>query len=153
MTTLKEGDQAPDFSGPDQDGNIVSLSGFRGKRLVLYFYPQDDTPTCTAQACNLRDNYGTLRKKGWEVLGISVDSTKSHKKFEKKYKLPFTLVADEDHQIVNRYGVFGQKTLFGRTYMGIHRTTFLINEKGIIDRIISPPEARHQAEQVLALWE
>ncbi len=152
MTTLREGDKAPDFKGVGQDGKPVSLADFKGKKVVLYFYPKDDTPGCTAQACNLRDHYRALKKKGFEVIGVSIDSIKSHKKFETKYKLPFTLIADEDKKIVEEYGVFGEKKFMGRTYMGTHRTTFLINEKGVIDKIITKPDTKHHTEEILEAW-
>src|SRR5689334_24164794 len=123
MVTLKEGDKAPAFTGKDQDGNKVSLSDFKGKKLVLFFYPEDDTPTCTIQACNLRDNFGLLNKNGFTVIGISPDEEKSHLKFREKFSLPFTLLSDPDHKIIDKYGVWGEKNLYGRNYMGLHRTT------------------------------
>src|SRR5690606_9804441 len=125
-TTLKPGDKAPAFSGIDQNGQKVSLKDYKGKKIILYFYPKDNTPGCTAQACNLRDNYELLQKKGFEIIGISIDNEKSHKKFEEKYNLPFTLIADVDKKIVNDYGVFGEKKFMGRQYMGTLRTTFVI---------------------------
>jgi thioredoxin-dependent peroxiredoxin len=152
MAHLKEGDKAPNFTSIDQNGKKVSLADFKGKKVVLYFYPKDDTPGCTAQACNLRDNYSVLKKKGFEVIGISTDSAKSHKKFEEKYGLPFTLVVDDDKKIVNEYGIFGEKKFMGKTYMGTNRTTFLINEKGIIEKIIDKPDTKNHSEQVLELW-
>lgn len=152
MNTLNEGDAAPAFSATDQNGNPVSLADFLGKRVILYFYPKDDTPGCTAQACNLRDHYGSLTRKGYVVLGVSVDSEKSHKKFEEKYQLPFTLIADPERKIVNAYGVFGAKKFMGKTFQGTLRTTFLINEKGIIDRILRKPETHRQTEQILETW-
>src|SRR5215467_13213224 len=126
MITLKEGEIAPRFSGINQDGKKIFLSDLAGKKVVLYFYPEDDTPTCTIQACNLRDNYSLLKKKGFVVIGVSPDSEKKHKKFEKKFSLPFTLIADPGHSIIDLYGVWGEKELFGRKYMGVHRTTFVI---------------------------
>jgi len=152
MTHLKAGDKAPEFSGPDQSGKIVSLTALRGKKVVLYFYPKDDTPGCTAEACNLRDNYQTLKKEGFEVLGVSMDDPESHRKFGKKYELPFRLIADTDQQIVHAYGVFGEKKLFGHKFMGIHRTTFLIDEKGTIHHIISKPDTGDHARQILEAW-
>lgn len=146
---LKPGIKAPAFSGNDQNGNTVSLKDFAGKKLIIYFYPKDDTPTCTAQACNLRDNYTTLTGKGFTVIGISPDAVKKHKKFESKYGLPFTLIADEDHVIAEKFGVWGEKKFMGRTYDGIHRTTFVINEKGVIADIIVKPEAKDHAHQIL----
>ena len=151
-TELTEGVPAPDFKGVDQDGKEVSLENFKGKKLVLYFYPEDDTPTCTIQACNLRDNYGLLKKKGFEVVGISPDDSKKHKKFEKKFKLPFTLIADTSHEILERYGVWGEKQLFGHHYMGVHRTTFLIDGDGIIRKIFLRPKNKAHAEEIVEAW-
>lgn len=153
MTELKEGRKAPAFSGIDQSGNKVSLKDFLGKKVILYFYPKDDTPGCTAQACNLRDNYSELLEKGFQVVGISTDSVKSHKKFETKYHLPFPLIADEDQKIVEKYGVWGEKKFMGRTFIGTHRTTFLIDEEGKIRKIISKPDTKDQTKQVLDAWE
>lgn len=148
-TTLKEGDKAPDFSVKDQDGKTVSLKDYKGKKVILYFYPKDDTPGCTAEACNLRDHYTMLQKKDYEVLGVSADSEKSHKKFADKFKLPFTLLADTDKDIVTKYGVWGEKKFMGRKYMGIFRTTFLIDEKGKIEKIIKEVDTKNHTEQVL----
>lgn len=148
-TLLKEGDKAPAFTGHDQDGKKISLSDYKGKKVILYFYPKDNTPGCTAQACNLRDNNELLKKKGFEIIGISTDNEKSHKNFEQKYDLPFRLVADDDKKIVNVYGVFGEKKFMGRTFMGTIRTTFIINEKGIIEKIIAKPDTKNHAQQVL----
>lgn len=153
MTTLKEGEKAPIFTGIDQNGKTISLSNYKGKKLILYFYPKDNTEGCTKQACNLRDNYTILIKKGFNIIGISADDIKSHKKFETKYKLPFPLIADEDKKIIEKYGVWGEKKFMGRTYMGIIRTSFLINEKGIIKKIIDKPNTAHHAQQVLEAWE
>lgn len=150
MITLKEGDKAPAFSAKDQNGKKVSLSELKGKKVVLYFYPEDDTPTCTIQACNLRDNYALLKKNGFEVLGVSPNDEKSHKKFETKFSLPFTLLADPDHAIINKYGVWGEKQMFGNKYMGVHRTTFVINEKGIISKIFLRPKNKQHAEEIVA---
>ena len=147
--TLKEGDKAPAFSGKDQNGNKISLSSFKGKKVVLYFYPKDNTPGCTAESCNLRDNYNVLRKKGMEVIGVSVDDEKSHLKFIEKYELPFTLIADTDHAIVKAYGVWGTKSMYGKTYEGIFRTTFLIDEKGVIEKVFAKVETGRHAEQIL----
>lgn len=152
MITLQEGDKAPAFKGKDQNGNPVSLSDFKGKKLVLYFYPQDDTPTCTVQACNLRDNYALLRKEGFEILGVSPDEAAKHKKFEAKYNLPFTLLADPEHTIIDKYGVWGEKQLYGRQYMGLLRTTFVIDEKGIIRKIFLRPKNKQHAEEIIAAW-
>lgn len=147
--TLQAGDKAPEFIAKDQDGKDISLSEFKGKKVVLYFYPKDNTPTCTTQACNLRDNYHSLLAKGYIVLGVSVDNEKSHARFIKKHSLPFSLVADSDHKIVEAYGVWGEKKLFGREYMGVLRTTFIINEKGIIEEIIQKVNSGHHADQIL----
>jgi peroxiredoxin Q/BCP len=152
MINLKEGDKAPVFKGKDQNGNTVSLTDFKGKRVVLYFYPKDMTPGCTAQACNLRDNYDSLLKKGYVVVGVSTDSEQSHQKFIAKYELPFTLLADEDKKIVNQYGVYGEKQMMGKVYDGIHRTTFLIDENGVIAHIIKKPDTKNQTEQILEIW-
>ena len=152
MITLKEGSKAPAFKGKDQDGKTVSLADYKGKKLVLYFYPEDDTPTCTVQACNLRDNYGILKNNGFEVLGISPDEEKKHKKFEDKYDLPFTLLSDPNHVIIDKYGVWGEKQLYGRKYMGLHRTTFLIDEKGIIRKIFLKPKSKQHSEEILKAW-
>jgi peroxiredoxin Q/BCP len=152
MTQLKEGDHAPKFEGKDQNGKSISLADFRGKVVVLYFYPEDDTPTCTVQACNLRDNYGLLRRKGFVILGVSPDDEKSHKKFEKKFNLPFTLITDMDHRIIDQYGVWGEKKLYGREYMGLLRTTFLIDEKGIIRKIFLRPNNKNHAEEIIQSW-
>ncbi len=152
MAVLKEGSKAPVFKGVDQNGKPISLADFKGKKVVLYFYPKDDTPTCTIQACNLRDNYAVLQKKGFQVIGISTDDVKSHKKFEEKHKLPFPLVADEDKKIVDKYNLWGEKTMMGRTYMGTTRTTFLIDEAGKIVKIIDKPQSKNHTEEILAAW-
>ncbi|WP_018613126.1 thioredoxin-dependent thiol peroxidase [Segetibacter koreensis] len=152
MSELKEGDKAPVFEGVDQNGKSVSLNDFKGKKVILYFYPKDDTPGCTAQACNLRDNYHELIQKGFQVVGISTDSVKSHKKFEDKYSLPFPLIADEEKKIVGQYGVWGEKKMMGKSYMGTNRTTFLIDEDGTIKKIITKPDTKNQTEQVLNAW-
>jgi peroxiredoxin Q/BCP len=149
---INEGYKAPAFKGVDQNGNKISLSDFKGKKVILYFYPKDDTPGCTAQACNLRDNYQDLINKGYQVIGISTDSVKSHKKFEEKFDLPFPLIADEDRKIVEKYNVWGEKQFMGNTFMGTRRTTFLIDEKGKIKKIISKPDTKNQTEQVLEAW-
>ena len=149
---MQEGDTAPDFSAKDQNNNVVSLSDFKGKKVALYFYPKDNTTTCTVQACNLRDNFTKLKDLGIVVLGISVDNEKSHKKFETKFLLPFTLLADTDKKIVNEYGLWAQKKLWGREYMGTLRTTFLINETGKIEHIIEKVDSKNHAEQILKVW-
>lgn len=146
---LKAGVKAPDFSVPDQDGNLVSLKDYKGKKVILYFYPKDDTTGCTAEACNLRDNRPLITKKNYEILGVSADTVKSHKKFATKYNLPFKLLADTEKDIINKYGVWGEKMLFGRKYMGIHRVTFLIDEKGIIEQVISEVDTKNHTRQIL----
>lgn len=150
MVTLKEGDKAPAFTGTDQDGKKISLSGYKGKKLVLYFYSEAGSPTCTIESCNLRDNYALLKKKGFEVLGVSPDSEQAQKKFEQKYKLPFPLVADPQNKVTGLYGVHDMKKLFGREYMGILRTTFIIDEKGTIVKIFHKPKNKAHAEEILA---
>ncbi len=148
MLKLKEGDKAPNFKTLNQNGETVSLKDLKGKKIVLYFYPDDDTPTCTNQACNLRDNHEMLISQGYSIFGISPNGVKSHQHFVKKYNLPFDLLTDEDLKIANKYGVWGQKTNFGRTYMGILRTTFVI-EKGIIKKIIAKVLSQKHSAQVL----
>jgi peroxiredoxin Q/BCP len=147
---LPAGTLAPDFTVPDQDGNRVTLSAFRGKRVVLFFYPKDMTPGCTAEACSLRDNHAALQKAGYEVLGISSDSAKSHKKFIEKEKLPFTLLADTDKAVHNLYGTWVEKSMYGRKYMGTARVTFLIDEKGVIREVIEKVDTKNHAGQILA---
>lgn len=153
MAMLKEGTKAPLFKGIDQDGEEVSLADLKGTKVVLYFYPHDDTPTCTTQACNLRDNYSELTKRGIKVIGVSTDSVKKHKKFETKYSLPFPLIADEDLVIVNKYKVWGEKQFMGRTIIGTRRTTFLIDENGKIKKIIAKPVSKKHTEEILAAWD
>ena len=150
MTHLKEGDQAPDFSGPNQNGETISLGDFKGQKLVIFFYPKDNTPTCTEEACNLRDNYGLLKKNGYAIVGVSADSQRKHQNFIKKFDLPFPLIADTEQTMLNAYGVWGEKQMFGKKYMGIFRTTFVINENGKIERIISKVTAKDHAAQILA---
>ena len=147
--SLSIGDPAPDFMSADQQGNAVRLSEYRGKKVVLYFYPKDDTPGCTAQACSLRDNYADLRAAGYDVLGVSVDDTKSHQKFKTKYDLPFTLIADTDKQVVEAYDVWKEKSMYGRKFMGVVRTTFLIDEQGLITDIIEKVDTKEHAKQIL----
>lgn len=149
MINLKAGDKAPGFTTTDQNGKPVKLSDYKGKKVVLYFYPQDDTPTCTTEACSLRDNYKGLQKAGYEVLGISPDNEKKHTKFIAKYKLPFTLLTDPDKKVHDLYGTWDEKQLYGRKYMGTLRTTFIINEKGIIDEVIQKVNSAHHALQIL----
>ena len=151
MAKLKEGDKAPDFTAKDQNGNTVSLSDFRGKNVILYFYPKDNTPTCTAEACNFRDNYQSLLSKGFAVIGVSTDTEKSHKRFEKKFNLPFPLIADPDRKIVEQYGLWAEKMLFGRKYMGTLRTTFVIDPKGKIIEVIDKVDSKNSSQQVIDL--
>ncbi|WP_288097060.1 thioredoxin-dependent thiol peroxidase [Hydrotalea sp.] len=153
MTQLTIGKKAPALKGVDQNGNPISLNDFKGKKVVLYFYPKDNTPGCTAQACNLRDHYTELLQKGYAVIGISPDDAKSHKKFEEKFDLPFPLIADTDHSIAEKYGVWGLKKFMGREYMGIQRTTFLINESGNIAGIIDKPDTKNHTAQILEAWQ
>ena len=149
MSKLKEGDKAPDFTAKDQNGKTVSLADFKGKTVILYFYPKDDTPGCTAEACDFRDNYQSLVGKGFEVIGVSTDDEKSHKKFETKYQLPFPLIADESKDIVEAYGVWGEKNMYGKVYMGTMRTTFIIDANGIIKKVINKVDTKASSQQVL----
>lgn len=149
MSHLQEGQKAPAFQGKDQDGKTIRLKDFAGKKLVLYFYPQDDTPTCTVQACNLRDNYEALQAAGYAVLGVSSDTVEKHKKFGTKHALPFPLLADVERKVIDLYGVWGEKQMYGRKYEGLIRTTFVINEKGIIESIIRKPKSKQHAEEVM----
>ena len=146
----EEGEKAPLFTGVDENGKKVSLKDLRGKKVALYFYPEDDTPTCTIQACNLRDNFTALKKHQIEIIGVSPDTMAKHQHFIKKFVLPFTLIADPKHTIINKYGVWAPKQLYGRKYMGILRTTFLINEKGIIIKIFRRPKNKAHAEEIIA---
>jgi thioredoxin-dependent peroxiredoxin len=146
---LKEGDDAPDFIARDEKGNAVKLSDLRGERVALYFYPKDDTPGCTKQACSLRDNFADLRSKNIRVLGVSLDDEASHQKFIGKYDLPFNLLADTDRAVSEAYGVYGEKNNYGKKYMGINRTTFLIDEAGKIKKIIKKPNTEQHADEVL----
>jgi len=152
MTQLKEGSKAPAFEGIDQSGNKIKLSEYKGKKVVLYFYPKDNTPGCTAEACNLRDNHESLLKKGFAVIGVSPDNEKSHKNFAGKYSLPFPLIADESKKILNDYGVWGEKKMYGKSYFGVIRTTFIIDEKGIIDKIITKVNTSGHTEQILDMY-
>jgi peroxiredoxin Q/BCP len=152
MIQLKEGMKAPGFEGIDQNGKTVKLGDFTGKKLVLYFYPKDDTTTCTIEACNLRDNHNSFIKNGYVVIGVSPDNEKSHQRFIKKFSLPFPLIADISKKIVNDYGVWGEKKMFGRDYMGVLRTTFIINEKGIIDKIISDVKSAEHSKQIFDMY-
>lgn len=151
MSELKEGQKAPDFTAKDQHGDTISLAQFTGKKVVLYFYPKDDTPGCTAEACDFRDNYQGLMAQGIVVLGVSVDDEKSHHKFATKHSLPFTLLADTEKEIVMAYGVWGEKNNYGKKYMGINRTTFLIDENGVITHIVKKVDTKNATAQVLEL--
>lgn len=148
---MNVGDKAPETLGINEKGEEICLSDYKGKKLVLYFYPKDSTSGCTAEACNLRDNYDALRQAGYEVVGVSVDSEKSHQKFIEKNSLPFHLIADTDKKLVEQFGVWGEKSMYGRKYMGTFRTTFIINEEGIVERIIGPKEikTKDHATQIL----
>ena len=146
---LKEGDKAPGFESTDQDGKKVKLSDFAGKKVVLYFYPKDDTPGCTAEACNLRDNYAQFTSKGYDILGVSSDSEKSHQKFIDKYELPFRLLADVDKSIHESYGTWVEKSMYGRKYMGTARVTFVIDENGVIEKIIEKVKTKDHTAQIL----
>ena len=153
MTKLKEGDKALVFNGVDQNGVSISLDDYKGKKLILYFYPKDDTPGCTAESCNLRDNYDVLLKEGFEVLGVSADNEKKHQKFIEKYQLPYRLLADTDKEVINQYGVWGEKKFMGRTYMGIIRTTFIIDENGVIEKIFTKVNTKEHWQQIAAAME
>ena len=152
MTHLTEGQKAPAFTGINQAGKKISLADFKGKKVVLYFYPKDHTPTCTIQACNLRDGYKELEKMGAVVIGVSPDDEKSHQKFKDKKELPFTLIADTSLEIINKYGVWGPKKTFGKEYMGLLRTTFLINETGKIEHIFNKPKSAQHTEEIVAYY-
>ena len=149
MTTLKVGDAAPQFSAKDQDGNVHELSDYKGKKLVVFFYPKASTPGCTAEACNLRDNWEVFQEKGYEILGVSADSAKRQTNFKNKHELPFPLLADEDKEVINAFGVWGPKKFMGKEYDGIHRTTFIIDEEGKIEEVIGKVKTKAHAEQSL----
>ena len=151
MTTLKAGDKAPDFTAKDQNGKTFSLSNFKGKNVILYFYPKDDTPGCTAEACDFRDNYQSMLDQGFEVIGVSTDDEKSHKKFETKYSLPFPLIADTDKSINEAYGVWVEKNMYGKKYMGTARKTFIIGADGTLSKIIDKVDTKNASQQVLDL--
>ena len=148
-TSLKEGDKAPNFSGIDQDGNTIDLADFKGKKLVLYFYPKDNTPGCTAESCNLRDNYSTFKSKGYEIVGVSADDATKHQKFIHKYELPFPLIADTDLKVIKAFDVWGLKKFMGKEYEGINRTTFVIDEHGMLEQVITKVKTKEHAEQIL----
>lgn len=149
MITLKPGDVAPDFESTDQDGNPIKLSNYKGKKVVLYFYPKDNTPGCTAESCNLRDNYDALMKQGYEVLGVSSDHEKSHRKFIDKHELPFSLIADTDKSVHEKYGTWAEKSMYGRTYMGTLRSTFIIDAEGKVEEVIEKVKTKDHTAQIL----
>jgi len=153
MTTLEPGQAAPNFKGQIQDGSEVSLSDYKGSKLILYFYPKDDTPGCTKEACSLRDDFDVLKDKGFKVLGVSPDGLKKHTKFIDKYKLPFDLLADEEKETLQAYEVWGPKKFMGREYEGVHRTTFVIDEEGNIEHVIKKVKTKEHAQQILDLYE
>ena len=153
MTTLEIGSKAPEIIAKNQQGETIKLSDFLGKKVILYFYPKDNTPGCTTEACNFRDNYQFLLGKGFEVLGVSIDNEQSHQKFIAKFELPFNLLADEDQKIVNDYGVWVEKNMYGKKYMGTARTTFVINEEGNIEHIIKKVDNKNASKQILDLYE
>ncbi|MGB5319068.1 thioredoxin-dependent thiol peroxidase [Eudoraea sp.] len=150
MNTLKEGDKVSDFSVPDQDGNMVNLSDYSGKKLIVFFYPSANTPGCTAEACNLRDNYAELKAAGYELLGVSEDNQKKQANFRNKFDFPFPLLADEDHLVIDAFGVWGPKKFMGKEYDGLHRTTFVIDENGTVERVISKVKTKDHAAQLLS---
>ena len=150
---VKEGEAAPDFEARDAEGNTVRLSDLRGQKVALYFYPKDDTPGCTKEACSLRDGHAELTRRGIKVIGVSTDSEKSHRKFAEKYSLPFTLLADTDHKVADAYGVYGEKKFMGRTYMGVNRKTFLIDEQGRIRKVFDKVNVEEHADEILHAFE
>ncbi len=149
MTHLKAGDPAPDFSGLNEKGEQIALRDFSGQKLVLFFYPKDNTPGCTAEACNLRDNYDLLRSKGYALLGVSADSARKHQNFINKFEFPFSLLADTEHVVLKAYGVWGEKQMFGKKYMGVFRTTFIIDEKGVIEEVIGKVDTANHTAQII----
>jgi len=149
MTHLKEGDKAPDFTGFNENEEPVSSADFKGKKLILFFYPKDNTPTCTVEACNLRDNYQSLKDNGFELLGVSPDSAKKHQNFINKHDLPFPLLVDSDRKAIDAYGVWGPKKTFGKEYDGLYRTTFVVDEKGVIVKVITKVQSKRHTEQIL----
>lgn len=149
MSTLQVGDKAPDFKALDEQGNAISLGDYKGKKLIVFFYPKASTPGCTAEACNLSDHYKILQEQGYEILGVSADSQKRQETFKNKYQFPFPLLADEDKTVIHAFGVWGPKKFMGKTYDGIHRTTFIINEQGIISKIIDKVKTKDHASQIL----
>lgn len=151
MNTLKAGEKAPNFEAKDQDGNIIRMSDYQGKKLVVFFYPKASTPGCTVEACNLRDNYSELQNQGYEILGVSADSEKRQSNFRNKFNFPYPLIADVDKELINAFGVWGLKKFMGREYDGIHRKTFLIDENGVIVHVIDKVKTKHHAAQILEL--
>ncbi|HYX06193.1 MAG TPA: thioredoxin-dependent thiol peroxidase [Bacteroidales bacterium] len=149
MAYLEEGATAPEIKGKDQDGNLISLSDFKGKKVILYFYPKDNTPGCTAEACNLRDNYDALLQKGFAIIGVSADSAKSHQNFRQKHDLPFPLLVDEDKEVIKSYGAWGEKKMYGKTYEGILRTTYVIDEEGKIEKVFPKVKTKDHTKQIL----
>ena len=149
MNTLKVGDKVPEFTAQDEKGNSIKLSDYRGKKLVVFFYPKANTPGCTLEACNLRDHYRELQEEGYELLGVSADSQKKQTNFKEKYKFPFPLLADENKEVINAFGVWGPKKFMGRTFDGIHRKTFIINEDGVVDKVIDKVKTTNHAKQIL----
>ena len=150
MTNLREGDKAPSFSGANENGEIITSEDYKGKKLVLFFYPKDDSPGCTKEACNLRDNYRKFQKLGYEILGVSPDNSKKHKKFIDKYEFQYPLLADTDKEMIYAYGIWGPKKFMGREYDGLHRTTFIINEEGIIEKIFESVKTKDHSQQIMA---
>ena len=150
METLKVGDKVPEFTTVDQNGNTISLSLLRGKKTIIFFYPRANTPGCTAEACNLRDNYQKLKTLGFQLIGVSADNSKKQKSFADKYELPFTLLADEEKVVIGAFGVWGPKKFQGREYDGIHRTTFIVNKEGVVDKVISKVKTKEHAAQILS---
>ncbi len=149
MKTLKVGDKVPEFTVKDQDGKLVSLSDYKGKKLVVFFYPRANTPGCTAEACNLRDNYKELQSRGYELLGVSEDSAKKQSNFKNKFDLPFQLLADTGHEVIDAFGVWGEKKFMGRTFDGIHRKTFVLDENGVVEKVIDKVDTKDHAAQLL----
>jgi thioredoxin-dependent peroxiredoxin len=149
MTSFKKGDKAPEFSGLNQNNEVISLDNFKGKKLILYFYPKDNTPGCTAESCNLNDHYQSWLSKGYEVVGVSPDRVASHKKFAEKFQFGFNIISDPETKILQAYGVWGEKNMYGRKYMGVLRTTFVINEKGVIDEIFEKVDTKNHTDQIV----
>ncbi len=150
MPELKEGDLAPAIKAVDQSGELITLKEYRGKKIVLYFYPKDDTPGCTAESCDLRDNYSQFIEKGFEVIGVSADSEKSHQKFISKYNLPFRLISDEDKKVLKDYNAWGEKKMYGKSYMGVLRKTYIIDEKGYVEKIIEKVKTKEHSRQIFS---